>query len=396
MRQLIANSDGMVVLDISSNDAMHFAWYKNGNVSAGESGDLSSMRAPYGFKLARGYSLSDVVAISSNNGMCFAWYKDGKVSSGVSEDLDSIRDPYPFALASGYTLADVVAISSNDTMHFAWYSDGKVSAGTSDNLGNVRPPYVFKLAPGYTLADVVAISSNNTWHFAWYSDGKVSCGTSDDLASFRAPYFFDLAPGYQLVDIVVNNAILTFSERIAGPQNAKVGQTSIQYNRTSLPQQEAFTYGETYFDTYEFSLTQGLGISVSTAVEVEGSFVSASVDFTAAFQLDTQKTWTSSVERNWNRTSTITVAPNKGVQVDWSLYIEEDATQPFTLIAYVSGRLGNRPLTGAEIGRLLTNQGCSGDMKIEPQGVTVTLVGTVQASTSIKFVSSIVESDLPS
>ncbi len=155
------------LLCISSNyeklrkNIQHFAWFKDGTVSMGQYSrtpakiSLTNGRSPYRFVLAPGKTMEDVLCISSNSDMHFAWYKDGTVSAGKSTNLANERSPYRFVLATGKTINDVICISSNDDMHFAWYKDGTVSAGSSDNLASKRQPYPFRLGFNKNLKEIL-------------------------------------------------------------------------------------------------------------------------------------------------------------------------------------------------------------------------------------------------
>ena len=131
------------VFDISANDRMHFAWFKVHNhlgdrlmVTAGPSNDLDRTRQLYASAIDPDFTLDQLAFVSSNDEMHFAWYRKNDtlyVGAGASDNLASRR---PIAvrvtLSDGKTARDVVAITSNDRMHFVFYDDCTYSAGRSD------------------------------------------------------------------------------------------------------------------------------------------------------------------------------------------------------------------------------------------------------------------------
>lgn len=90
---------------ITSNDRKHFAWYKDGTVSTSSSASkhrsgnyMTNKR--YRFRLAPGKSIHDLITISTNDNMHFAWYKDSTVSAGASHNLGNKRSRYRTYLGS--------------------------------------------------------------------------------------------------------------------------------------------------------------------------------------------------------------------------------------------------------------------------------------------------------
>jgi hypothetical protein len=171
-------------------------------------------------------SISDIVGmgIDDTNNLVFAWYADGEVTAGSSTDLSSKRKPAPYKLPSGKTARDIAAMGIDGTNNFcfAWYRDGTVSAGSSTNLGAERPPERYLLPAGKTPNDVIEMGIDGlaldkapahllelggailnldpkgifealtgsddvlkSLVFAWYRDGTVSAGSSKELAKVR-------------------------------------------------------------------------------------------------------------------------------------------------------------------------------------------------------------------
>ena len=138
------------LVSISSNDTMHFAWFiqrvPKGDpefflwVCAGPSNAIGVTRDWYRSRLPSGASPSDLLFITSNNDMHFAWFKRGNelwVGRGSSDNLgkhDVKRSPLP----SGVRVSDILFMASNDDMHFAFLKNGTYIAGASDNLDSMR------------------------------------------------------------------------------------------------------------------------------------------------------------------------------------------------------------------------------------------------------------------
>jgi CubicO group peptidase (beta-lactamase class C family) len=140
---LIPGADFDDVFDISANDRMHFAWFKVRNplgyrllVSAGPSNDLDRTRELYESAIHPDFTLDELAFVSSNDEMHFAWYRRGNdlyVGAGASDDLDSRRPvAVRVTLSGGRTAPNVVAVASNDRMHFVFFDDCTYSAGRSD------------------------------------------------------------------------------------------------------------------------------------------------------------------------------------------------------------------------------------------------------------------------
>lgn len=146
---LLPGTDFDDVFDISANDRMHFAWFKVRNplgyrllVSAGPSNDLDGNRPLYESAIDPDFALDELAFISSNDEMHFAWYRRGDVlyvGAGTSDNLASRRpDAVRVTLSGRKTARNVVAVTSNDRMHFVYYDDCSYSAGRSDRPFDVR------------------------------------------------------------------------------------------------------------------------------------------------------------------------------------------------------------------------------------------------------------------
>lgn len=191
-------SADVVAIAIACKDGHTFAWYRDGTVSAGSSGDLDEHRKLYRYGLPPGKKPTDIVGIGiADDDHVYAWYSDLTVSSGTTDDLDRYRAPYAYSLAPGKTPADIVgiAIACQDGHTFVWYRDGTVSAGSSADLDKYRAPYPYSLPSGRNPADIIELGIASDDHtFAWYSDDTVSSGTTGDLDRYRAPYKYTLVP----------------------------------------------------------------------------------------------------------------------------------------------------------------------------------------------------------
>ena len=225
----------IVGMGIDGSNNHVFAWYDNHSVTAGTSGDLSSRRKPYSYKLPAGKTPEDIVrmGIDGSNNWVFAWYRDGTVSVGTTRDLGSRKKPYNYQLPAGKTPDDIVGmgIDGSNNWVLAWYRDGTVSAGTSKNLSSRKNLYKYELPTGKTPGDIIGIAIDGfvlvkdpgkvieivgdatetegediytailsavkqlpkflqSLTFAWYKDGTVSAGSSMNLSQVRVPYSY--------------------------------------------------------------------------------------------------------------------------------------------------------------------------------------------------------------
>lgn len=89
----------------ATEDMWFFAWYRDGTVSAGEGQitkeggfDFYKRRKPYQFVAARGETPGHIVGMgcAPNTAYHYAWYRDGTVSAGSSDHLDRHRKRYTF------------------------------------------------------------------------------------------------------------------------------------------------------------------------------------------------------------------------------------------------------------------------------------------------------------
>lgn len=143
-------------------------------------------QAPGTYELPSTRIGSDIVAVDiASNDRVYAWYDDGHVSAGNSGDLSSVLPAYPYSVPSGLSYNDIagIAITSGDTV-VSWFKNGKVSFGTSAALG--ANLVSFTLPPGEAMNDIVdmAISRTNDHTFTVFKDGSVAEGDYYDLDRF--------------------------------------------------------------------------------------------------------------------------------------------------------------------------------------------------------------------
>ena len=112
-------------------------------------------QAPQAFSLPPGKKAGEIVGIASTCGpdgsmrvedaVVYAWYRDGTVSSGTYLDLDAYRAPYVYTLPEGKSIDLILAmaIACTDDHVYVWYWDGTVSSGMSNDLGMYRAPAAF-------------------------------------------------------------------------------------------------------------------------------------------------------------------------------------------------------------------------------------------------------------
>jgi len=159
---------------IAGSDDVVYAWYFDGTVSAGDTRNLTSRRAPYAYTLPPGKTPQDIVdlGITGSDDHVFAWYRDGTVSSGTSSDLDAYRAPEPYTLPPGKAIGDIVGIGiagSNDHV-FVWYADGTVSSGNSRDLDAYTPPQPVSMPPERSAGQIMAqaIAGSDDHVYTWF------------------------------------------------------------------------------------------------------------------------------------------------------------------------------------------------------------------------------------
>ncbi len=136
---------------ISSNDSLHFAWYieriPKGDpeyflwVCAGPITALGAKRDWYLSQLPHGANPDNLLWITSNNKMHFAWFKKGPelwVGRGVSEDLDK-HDIHRCQLPPDVAIDHILYMASNDKRHYAFLKNSTCLVGSSDKLDHTRP-----------------------------------------------------------------------------------------------------------------------------------------------------------------------------------------------------------------------------------------------------------------
>ena len=169
---LPANKSPNDVIDIAIVDWTTILYYFNdGMVSVGNALDAEKYKALQQFSLPPGKYPHDIVGIASTCSMnksvdeavFYAWYKDGTVSSGTYIDLDAFRDPYEYALPPGKTieLISSIGIACTDDHVYVWYWDGTVSSGMSNDLGMYREPASFTTPDKSLLPEIPPLGESD-------------------------------------------------------------------------------------------------------------------------------------------------------------------------------------------------------------------------------------------
>lgn len=152
----------VVVIDISANDRV-FAWYDDGHVSVGNSGNLSTYPSEYvEYSVPPGYSYNDVVGVAMTSGnTVVSWFRTGKVSSGDFDDFGTTL--YDFSLPPGQAIGEIVdmAIHKVNDDTFTVFKDGSVAEGDYDDLDRF----------GYRPGEVVGMAMQNGKTTIWYKSG---------------------------------------------------------------------------------------------------------------------------------------------------------------------------------------------------------------------------------
>ncbi|WP_300037721.1 serine hydrolase domain-containing protein [uncultured Roseobacter sp.] len=200
----------IISIAIASDDRV-YAWYRNGTVSIGTSGNLTAHQQPRSFRVAEGKELRDLHAVAiSPDDHVYAWYKDGTRSIGTSRDLDARQaiplddDGKPTQKASlpvgtdgdRKSMHDVVgiAIAKSNSHVYVWYDDGTLSSGTSLDFDRYFASRTYA-SPNINQADYryrirgMGIAANDRV-YAWSSGKLAFSGHSRNLTAYRAPYAY--------------------------------------------------------------------------------------------------------------------------------------------------------------------------------------------------------------
>lgn len=198
----------MQALFFSANNTMHFAWYDTQEVSAGTSADHDAKgpRQPFTIKPFEGRPLTirDLVCISSNDALHFAWYIERIpkgdpeyclwVCAGSSTALGADRDWYRSQLPRGADPNNLLFITSNNKMHFAWFKKGTelwVGRGSSEDLDK-HDIHRCLLPPAVKTDHILYMASTDKTHFAFLKNGTYLAGNSDKLDRVRTGGVYDL------------------------------------------------------------------------------------------------------------------------------------------------------------------------------------------------------------
>ncbi len=145
-------SSDIVSMAITNNNQV-YTWYKNHRRSKGTIERLDAYFGPAGRTYSipnapdgRARSPSDIAGIAflPTNNYVYAWYKDGYVSVGSTGDLGKHTGPgkywsaqKPYNLPPGKTTADIVdmEMKRSNSRVYTWYRDGTYSIGKSWDLG---------------------------------------------------------------------------------------------------------------------------------------------------------------------------------------------------------------------------------------------------------------------
>lgn len=183
---------------LSANTKFHFAWWDTQEVSAGTPHDHDAQRPRQPFIIIpferKALSINDLFCISSNDAMHFAWYFERIpkgdpdhilwVCAGPSESLGAKRDWYRSVLPWGANLEDLRFITSNNKAHFAWYQKGDelwVGKGSSDNLAKEKAVRC-EIPPDVKVEHILFMSTDDKQHFAFLKNGTYLVGSSTKLA----------------------------------------------------------------------------------------------------------------------------------------------------------------------------------------------------------------------
>lgn len=182
---------------LSANNKYHFAWYDTQEVSSGTPQDHDAKRPRQRFSIqpfqGKGLTIKDLFCISSNDAMHFAWYFERIpkgdpdhilwVCAGPSESLGAKRDWYRSVLPRGANPENLRFITSNNKAHFAWFKRGEelwVSKGSSDNLGKEAAVWC-QLPPIVKISHILFMSTDDKQHFAFLKNGTYLTGSSRKL-----------------------------------------------------------------------------------------------------------------------------------------------------------------------------------------------------------------------
>jgi hypothetical protein len=112
-----------------------YYYYADGTMSVGSTTNATAHAAQAAYSVPSDETVSNILSVSidKSNDHVYTWYKDGNVSAGTSKNLSAYSANYStFTVAAGESISNVVGIGiAGSSGHvYAWYSDRKVSQGT--------------------------------------------------------------------------------------------------------------------------------------------------------------------------------------------------------------------------------------------------------------------------
>jgi len=103
----------------------------------GAAGSPGSGGKYFAYTLAKGEPHENVVGVGiASNALVFAYYRDGTVSAGTSDDLDNKRPAYQYHLPDGLTPGDIIDVGiANDDHVYAFYrTNAKINPKHIENF----------------------------------------------------------------------------------------------------------------------------------------------------------------------------------------------------------------------------------------------------------------------
>lgn len=187
----------VVAVDIAANNRV-YAWYDDGHVSAGNSGNLWSTLPPYEYTVPSGYSYNDIAGIAITSGdTVVSWFKTGKVSFGTSWALGTTL--FNFTVPPGQSVVDIVdmAINKANDHTFTVFKDGSVAEGDYYDLDK------FSFRPGKVLGMAMQDGDTSIWYLSGYRKDMNGSPADNRLIANVQPTsdYFLLPPGYQYGDV---------------------------------------------------------------------------------------------------------------------------------------------------------------------------------------------------
>jgi Repeat of unknown function (DUF5648)/Clostridium epsilon toxin ETX/Bacillus mosquitocidal toxin MTX2 len=148
---------------------------------------------------------------------------------------------------------------------------------------------------------------------------------------------------------------LIYKQHILPPSSHDlIGTHTIRNDSKQTELTQEVTISNSISSTFEWGLTQQLGVSVTMGVEAGiPDIASVKQDVTLSLDLGAHQTWITTQEMTYTASTSVTVPPQEAVEVDGFVDFTENVAVPFELYVRLNGTTANIQLNQAQLISLL-------------------------------------------